>query len=284
MSEYLSHHGVLGQKWGVRRFQNADGSLTAAGKRRVYAHGADGGYESRNNRYKRSIQGAKYEKDIVRNQKKLDKAYAKGNEKKIAKYELTDMMLRKNKDIMLKDLSENEIKQGRDYIAIQKATIIGTIIAGPVGGLATGTAAMYSRKAQETQREINKEEASRRGAYDAENRIAFERASREKADQAANEFHKNGVYTYEYSTSDGKRHVEPIKDEETARAILKDDAYEAQTKAIKSAQKPNKNPVVMLTADEAKKAGLDESTRLTPEEESEFWKAYAAQIEREQRH
>ena len=31
----LAHHGILGQKWGVRRFQNADGSLTSAGKKRV---------------------------------------------------------------------------------------------------------------------------------------------------------------------------------------------------------------------------------------------------------
>ena len=30
----LYHHGILGQKWGVRRFQNADGTLTAEGKKR----------------------------------------------------------------------------------------------------------------------------------------------------------------------------------------------------------------------------------------------------------
>lgn len=33
-SDYLMHHGILGQKWGVRRYQNDDGSLTDAGKRR----------------------------------------------------------------------------------------------------------------------------------------------------------------------------------------------------------------------------------------------------------
>ena len=32
--EYLQHHGVKGMKWGVRRYQNKDGSLTAAGKKR----------------------------------------------------------------------------------------------------------------------------------------------------------------------------------------------------------------------------------------------------------
>ncbi len=35
MANNLRHHGIQGQKWGVRRFQNKDGSLTAAGKKRV---------------------------------------------------------------------------------------------------------------------------------------------------------------------------------------------------------------------------------------------------------
>ena len=32
--DYLAHHGVKGMKWGVRRYQNNDGSLTPAGKKR----------------------------------------------------------------------------------------------------------------------------------------------------------------------------------------------------------------------------------------------------------
>ena len=32
--QYLQHHGILGMKWGVRRYQNKDGTLTSAGKRR----------------------------------------------------------------------------------------------------------------------------------------------------------------------------------------------------------------------------------------------------------
>ena len=32
---YLAHHGVKNQRWGIRRFQNYDGSLTEEGKRRM---------------------------------------------------------------------------------------------------------------------------------------------------------------------------------------------------------------------------------------------------------
>ena len=32
---YLCHHGIKGQKWGIRRFQNEDGTLTTEGRKRL---------------------------------------------------------------------------------------------------------------------------------------------------------------------------------------------------------------------------------------------------------
>lgn len=52
----LYHHGTKGMKWGVRRYQNADGSLTAAGKKRYYKEADRAGYKEE------SASGARYKK------------------------------------------------------------------------------------------------------------------------------------------------------------------------------------------------------------------------------
>ena len=36
-TNYLIHHGILGMKWGVRRYQNYDGTLTPAGRKHYYS-------------------------------------------------------------------------------------------------------------------------------------------------------------------------------------------------------------------------------------------------------
>ena len=40
-SSELYHHGIKGQKWGKRRFQNPDGTLTKEGKARYKAYNKD---------------------------------------------------------------------------------------------------------------------------------------------------------------------------------------------------------------------------------------------------
>lgn len=57
--DYLMHYGIKGMKWGIRRFQNADGSLTAAGKKR---YGSGEGTE----RQKKSVDAKKVAKTAAK--------------------------------------------------------------------------------------------------------------------------------------------------------------------------------------------------------------------------
>ena len=49
-NDQIWHWGVKGMKWGVRRYQNADGSLTDAGKRRYSSDIAANAKKKKDNR------------------------------------------------------------------------------------------------------------------------------------------------------------------------------------------------------------------------------------------
>ena len=67
----LQHHGIKGQKWGIRRFQNKDGSLTPAGRRRY----DDGDGRGKDKNYERVQVGGQTVK--VYGKRPENKAYAK---------------------------------------------------------------------------------------------------------------------------------------------------------------------------------------------------------------
>ena len=50
MDNYLQHWGVKGMKWGVRRYQNKDGTLTEAGKKRYDRDISDNAARKKENR------------------------------------------------------------------------------------------------------------------------------------------------------------------------------------------------------------------------------------------
>ena len=62
MSSELQHWGIKGQKWGVRRYQNADGSLTPAGIKRYRDEAGD--IERRLNTNKREMTVDDYQNAI----------------------------------------------------------------------------------------------------------------------------------------------------------------------------------------------------------------------------
>jgi hypothetical protein len=57
----LYHHGILGQKWGVRRYQNSDGSLTAAGQKRREKRDAKWAKRNYDRIYGKAYKGSKKE-------------------------------------------------------------------------------------------------------------------------------------------------------------------------------------------------------------------------------
>ena len=108
-SNYLMHHGIYGQKWGVRRFQNPDGSLTEAGRKRYGVGAGEGIGDIRSEKgTKRRIKDVK--KSIAKNNKARGKEYSK-----IANNPENFLGLNKKHGKKIEEYSEN-IKKGEEEI------------------------------------------------------------------------------------------------------------------------------------------------------------------------
>ena len=77
--DYLIHHGVKGQKWGLRQWQNPDGSLTAAG-REHYGYGAKAEYKNRIGLAKANYKNTKnaINSRVQKGEEKIEENYAPG--------------------------------------------------------------------------------------------------------------------------------------------------------------------------------------------------------------
>ena len=118
----LYHNGVKGMKWGVRRYQNSDGSLTLTGKRR---------FKQVSNDAKKSDLHTKNAKWLLKGNSENAKIYSKEMtenakfSKEVGDYENYKVYMQSAKKFsqqskiynkMLKDIDNGTLKAGRDFI------------------------------------------------------------------------------------------------------------------------------------------------------------------------
>lgn len=114
-SNELYHHGILGMKWGVRRYQNKDGTLTAAGKRKLEKESVKIKKEESILKNRKATV-AKFDKLAEKKRKLEDEKESLDSTKKSKKVSPDKVSSKKS----LKDISDDDLKKLLDRARMEK--------------------------------------------------------------------------------------------------------------------------------------------------------------------
>lgn len=115
---YLQHHGIPGMRWGVRRYQNKDGSLTSSGKKH-YSSEAKAERKAK----KAEAKAAKRREKILNNPKLLKKHFNEFSDK-----EINDALKKFDQMQRLETHTKNRSKVGRVKKAMAATVGTGALI------------------------------------------------------------------------------------------------------------------------------------------------------------
>ena len=121
MEYELYHHGILGMHWGIRRYQNPDGSLTEAGRRRLEKKDLKWAKRNYEKIEKKAYKASKQELYEVK--KQLDVDYGKINRSYINAFN------KRMAEIMTKNASDIKAPSGRSVKFVAKRAQYGVMMA-----------------------------------------------------------------------------------------------------------------------------------------------------------
>ena len=100
-TDTLAHFGIRGMKWGVRRFENADGTLTEAGKKRYKSEKDKHDSNIQKNRMSNTKQLVDSGAQLSRNAMELERSIPKkGNRMDLSKMSDKEMRERINREFL----------------------------------------------------------------------------------------------------------------------------------------------------------------------------------------
>ena len=124
--DYLMHYGILGMKWGVRRYQMNDGSLTSAGR----------------DRYRKKAAKLYYKERVEK--QRADRASTTSSARN---HQYKQDNLRSKRNYYESMLSSKDIKKGRYWIADKRRLTYQSIAVTGAGMVGLGSAFIASAAA-----------------------------------------------------------------------------------------------------------------------------------------